>query len=223
MHGPALVTWLVAALAVGAAALCLVRLRGPRPGCGPGRATRPDGPAAGHRRDRESDAAEALMALGMAGMTLLPGPLWGWLFTVPAGALLLGALGPAGPRTDHGAGPRAHRLHHGVGALAMVYMALAMGSGPAHPHHAAAPGLPAVTGLLLVYFGGYSLWSGSRLLSPAPAGPHPGRSPAPAPIAPAPIAPTPAGPARALAVAGGLGPACRVAMGIGMFAMLLTM
>ncbi|WP_371495708.1 DUF5134 domain-containing protein [Kitasatospora sp. NBC_00374] len=193
MHGPALVTWLVAALAVGAAALCLVRLRGP--GCVG---------AAGHRPDRESDTAEALMALGMAGMTLLPGPLWGWLFTVPAGALLLGALGPVLARTAPGPAPRsvpgpgAHRLHHGIGALAMVYMALAMGSPPAHAHHTSAPGLPAVTGVLLVYFGGYALWSGSRLLS-APAGPRP----APAD--------------------GGLGRACRVAMGIGMFAMLLTM
>ncbi|MEV4615308.1 DUF5134 domain-containing protein [Kitasatospora sp. NPDC049258] len=194
MHGPAVVTWLVAALSAGAAALCALRLR---TGAGRGCAGAASGPA-----DRESDTAEALMALGMAGMALLPGPVWGWLFTVLAGAMLLGALGRVGS-----SGPRAHRLHHGVGALAMAYMALAMPAGAAHAHHMAA-GLPPVTGALLVYFGAYSLWSGSRLLS------APARTGAVAGLVAA------AGPA---AVLGGLGRACRVAMGIGMFAMLLTM
>ncbi|WP_033823392.1 DUF5134 domain-containing protein [Kitasatospora sp. MBT63] len=188
MHGPTVVSWLVAALAVGAAGLCLLRLRGA--GCA--------GPERRHP-DRESDTAEAVMALGMAGMVALPGPLWGWLFAALAGALLLALVGLLGP------GPRAHRLHHGVGALAMAYMALAMPGGSGGPHGsgghyaaAAVPGLPLVTGALLLYFGAYSLWAGSRLLS------------------------TPAGPLPA-AGGDGLGRACRVAMGIGMFAMLLTM
>ncbi|MER8188488.1 DUF5134 domain-containing protein [Kitasatospora sp. NPDC094015] len=198
MHGPAVVTWLVAALSVGAAALCTVRIR-----AGAGRGCTG---AAGDPAGRESDTAEALMALGMAGMALLPGPVWGWLFTVLAGAMLLGVLGRAGA-----AGPRAHRLHHGIGALAMAYTALAMppGAGHGHAHHLAA-GAPPVTGALLVYFGAYSLWGGSRLLS-APAGGGP--------VA---VAGAAAGSGPAV-LAGGLGRACRVAMGIGMFAMLLTM
>ncbi|GAA1070364.1 DUF5134 domain-containing protein [Kitasatospora arboriphila] len=188
MHGPAVVTWMLAGLAAGSAALCALRLR--RPGC-----------AGAHR---EADAAEAAMAVGMAGMAVLPGAVWGWLFTVLGGALVLGAV--AG-----GAG-RVHRLHHGVGALAMAYMALAMAASPAAPahlHHAAPGvpgatgtpmGLPALTGLLLLYFGGYTLWAGSRLLSvPGAAG------------------------GAAGVVEGGTVRACRVAMGIGMFAMLLTL
>ncbi|WP_030272027.1 DUF5134 domain-containing protein [Streptomyces sp. NRRL B-24484] len=188
MHGPAVVTWMLAGLAAGSAALCALRLR--RPGC-----------AGAHR---EADAAEAAMAVGMAGMAVLPGVVWGWFFTVMAGALVLGALaGRAG---------RVHRLHHGVGALAMAYMALAMAAAPAgsgHLHHgvpgvtgaAGAPmGLPVLTGALLLYFGGYSLWAGSRLLS------GPGVTAGGAGVA-----------------EGGTVRACRVAMGIGMFAMLLTL
>ncbi|KDN86484.1 hypothetical protein KCH_17510 [Kitasatospora cheerisanensis KCTC 2395] len=48
--------------------------------------------------------------------------------------------------------------------------------------------------MLLVYFGGYALWEGSRLI-----------------------------PADGAAVAAPLLRACRAGMGIGMFAMLLTM
>jgi len=221
MHGPAVVTWLLAALAAGSGGYCLRRLRHARPTCAPGLAP---APRAGHKpdrhrpdrhkpdrhrpdrhaddrepddrepddraRQREVDTAEAVMALGMGGMALLPGVLWGWLYAVLAGGLLLGAVGPGS------AGLRVHRLHHGVGALAMTYMALAMATSPAHLHHAAPPGLPLLTGLLLLYFGGYTLWESSRLLA------------------------TPTGhavpPAR-------LTQACRAAMGIGMFAMLLTM
>lgn len=79
----------------------------------------------------------------------------------------------------------------------MAYMALAMagGGGSAaggHPgHHGQPGGLPLLTGALLVYFGAYALWEGSRVL--AVGGPA--------------VAPLPR--------------ACRAAMGIGMFAMLL--
>ncbi|MER5867162.1 DUF5134 domain-containing protein [Kitasatospora sp. NPDC002040] len=165
MHGPVVVSWLLVALAAASAGYGLSRLRGARAG-------------------RESGATEALMGIGMAGTVLRPGVVWGWLFALLALALLLAALAPGAPR--------AHRLHHGVGALAMAYMGLA----PAG-HHGTA-GLPTVTGALLLYFGGYALWTGSRLLS-APGGP--------------------------LAAAGAVSVsrAYRTAMGVGMFAMLLTM
>ncbi len=191
MHGPAVLSWLLAMLTAATGGLCLLRLRGGA-AAGPALVSEPHGPG------RESDAAEAVMGLGMAVMIVLgdraPAPLWAGLFgLLGAGFLLAAAAG--GP-----AGRRAHRLHHAVGALAMVYTALAMsGAGPSG-HAAMAgmtpPGLPAVTGLLLVYFGGYALWTGSRLLSTA--GPHP-------------------------AGAAGLPQACRLAMGVGMFAMLLAL
>jgi hypothetical protein len=80
----------------------------------------------------------------------------------------------------------------------MTYMALAMtASAGGHHHHATTLGTPLLTCALLLYFGGYSLWAGARLLH------------------------TPAG-TLALGTAG-LPQACRLTMGIGMFAMLLTM
>ncbi|MFE4514678.1 DUF5134 domain-containing protein [Kitasatospora sp. NPDC056783] len=184
LHGPTLVNWLLALLTAGAGATCLIRLR--HSPCAPG--------GAHPVLARESDAAEALMGLGMAAMAVtgatVPATVWAGLFALPSAAFLLAAA--------HAPSGRVHRLHHAVGALAMTYMALAMAaaSGQEH-HHAAALGLPALTGTLLVYFGGYALWTGSRLLR------------------------TPAG-TLALGTAG-LPQACRLAMGIGMFAMLLTM
>ncbi|GAA2133592.1 DUF5134 domain-containing protein [Kitasatospora kazusensis] len=199
MHGPAVVTWLLAALTAASGLYCLTRLRSPVTVCAP------PGAGAGSRPARESDATEALMGLGMAGMALWPTALWGWLYGLVALALLAAVARP-GP-----AGPRVHRLHHGIGALAMTYMALAMadamaggGSGgpvPAH-HHGGPVGLPLLTGALLVYFGCYTLWTGSRLLTVSGgavgAAPGGGRS-------------------------AGVSRACRLAMGVGMFAMLLSM
>ncbi|MFD7642810.1 DUF5134 domain-containing protein [Kitasatospora sp. NPDC059795] len=187
MHGPALVNWLLAALAVGSGGYCGWRVRQ----LGRGRQV---AGSCGHDRPagRESDALEAAMGLGMAGMALLPGVAWGWPYALLAAVLLVGALAGRG-----GSGLRAHRLHHGIGALAMAYMALAMAGGPpgGHAgHHSQPGGLPLVTGLLLVYFGGYALWEGSRVIA-----------------------------AGGAAVAAPLPRACRAAMGIGMFAMLLTM
>jgi hypothetical protein len=183
LHGPTLVTWLLALLTAAAGATCLVRLR--HAPC----------PAGVHRpRTRESDAAEALMGLGMAAMAVtgatVPAAVWAALFGLPAAAFLLAAAhAPAG---------RAHRLHHAVGALAMTYMALAMAAPPGHQHHhPAGLGVPLLTGALLLYFGGYTLWAGSRLLR------------------------TPAG--TVATGTAGLPHACRLTMGIGMFAMLLTM
>ncbi|GAA4992923.1 DUF5134 domain-containing protein [Kitasatospora paranensis] len=209
MHGPAVVTWLLAGLAVGSAGLCVVRLRDP----------------ACRGEHRASDAAEAAMGLGMAGMAVLPGVLWGWFFAVLGGYLLVGAVGAVGAH-----GGRAHRMHHGVGACAMAYMALAMASAPGHHHHGAPAGLPVLTGSLLLYFGGYSLWAGSRMLS----APGDGRRPLTAAMAGVPAAGgSPVGALRSGdrspgrravgGLAGGAVRACRVGMGIGMFAMLLTL
>ncbi|WP_327683127.1 DUF5134 domain-containing protein [Kitasatospora sp. NBC_00458] len=203
MHGSTLVSWLLAVLTAASGGYCLSRLR--RDPCSPPGtgAPRPGGPDAGTARARrlhayESDAAEALMGFGMAAMavtgTAVPGTVWAWVFGPPAVALLLAAA----CRPDR----RAHRLHHAVGASAMTYMALVMATapGPHTGHHLSAAGSPALTGVLLAYFGGYALWSGSRLLSVA--GDGSGGVPT---------------------AAAALPRACRLSMGIGMFAMLLTM
>ncbi|WP_308272213.1 DUF5134 domain-containing protein [Kitasatospora sp. SUK 42] len=198
MHGPTLVNWLLAVLTAAAGAYCLTRLR--RTPCATSAAGSHSGPHSDsgsshtHRRlTRESDAAEALMGLGMAAMAVtgagVPPAVWALLFGVPATGFLFAALyAPTG---------RAHRLHHALGALTMTYMALAMTASPGGHHHAAALGAPLLTGTLLLYFGGYSLWAGSRLLR------------------------TPAG--TLVIGTAGLPRACRLTMGIGMFAMLLTM
>ncbi|MER6303542.1 DUF5134 domain-containing protein [Kitasatospora sp. NPDC001539] len=182
MSGPNLVDWLLALVTAAAGVHCLTRLRNAAPGADPGR----------RRHARESDAAEALMGFGMAAMAVtgatVPAVVWAGLFGLPAAAFLLAALyAPTG---------RAHRLHHAIGALAMTYTALAMTASPVgHHHHAAVLGAPLLTGALLLYFGGYSLWAGARLL-----------------------------PAGTLVLGtSGLPQACRLTMGIGMFAMLLTM
>ncbi|MFJ9604725.1 DUF5134 domain-containing protein [Kitasatospora sp. NPDC101176] len=187
MHGPVLISWLLALLTAAAGAYCLTRLR--RSPCTAGAP-----PRAGTRRliARESDAAEALMGLGMAAMAVtggaVPAAVWASLFGLPAAVFLLAAA--------HAPARRAHRLHHAVGALAMTYMALTMAAGTGH-HHGTGAGTPLVTGALLLYFGGYSLWAGARLLHTS---------------------------AGTLVVgAAGLPRACRLTMGIGMFAMLLTM
>ncbi|MFD5397775.1 DUF5134 domain-containing protein [Streptomyces sp. NPDC127097] len=199
MHGPVWVGWLLVLLGAAAGAYCLVRAR--------------SGPAA----QRGEARGEGLMALGMAAMAWpVAPPSWSpWLFTAVFGAAGLWAL--------------AHRhLHHAVGALAMAYMALAMvapasqqaghtgqmgqmaqmgqagGTGPVA--HSVPGGVPLLTGLLLVYFTGYVLAAGVRLVPAAGAGAGKGT----------------AGGAAGVAGAGVL-PACRVAMGIGMLAMLLAL
>ncbi|WP_035851618.1 DUF5134 domain-containing protein [Kitasatospora azatica] len=226
MHGPAVLSWLLALLTAATGGICLLRLR-LRSHPGPERlGSRPDDrPAdrpADQRKDRDhdrpgdryhdrhdkwpgdwhdgraSDAAEAVMGLGTAAMIAsddrLPAPLWVALFGVLGAASLWAAL------SRRAGGRRAHRLHHAVGAAAMVYMALAMGGRPDHPGMAMAMGWPALTGGLLLYFGGYAVWAGSRLLTAG--------------------GPQPAGTAL---VAGPVPQACRLAMGVGMFAMLLAL
>ncbi|MFD8549598.1 DUF5134 domain-containing protein [Streptomyces sp. NPDC059649] len=202
MHAPPLVGWLLVLLCAGAGAYCLARAGGV--------------PAA----QRTVARGEGVMALGMAAMAVpasavAPPPWSPWLFTVVFGAAAGAAL------------VRRH-LHHAVGALAMVYMALAMvwpagATGPTGAMsgmagtdhlgamtHSAPGGVPLLTVLLLAYYTVYVIGAGIRLVPTAGAvadGPAVGGAPA---------------------GAGGTGTAdvlraCRVAMGIGMLAMLLTM
>lgn len=148
---------------------------------------------------RRTAGGEALMGFGMALMAVpaavLAPPTWAWLlYAVVFGAAALPALWSA----RRGG----HHLHHLVGTLAMAYMAVEMAGRPAgHAHHGGSAGTPALTALLLVYFAVYVLWAGARLVpaaSGAPAGAAWGDRPE-------------------------LARACRLSMGIGMLAMLLTM
>ncbi|MFF4642804.1 DUF5134 domain-containing protein [Streptomyces sp. NPDC001389] len=177
--------WLLVLLCAVSGAYCLLRAR------------RAD------RRARGMAAGEAVMGFGMAVMA------------VPSGT------GPWGPQillaVCCGASVHAlwllrggsHHAHHLVGTLAMAYMALSATAG--HVHGRA--GLPLVTGALLLYYSGYVLLGGARLVTAGGA------------LSAA------AGPGDAGGGAGGTGGggagelvrACRLAMGIGMLAMLLSM
>lgn len=184
MHGPPLVAWLLVVLSAGAAATCLVR--------------------------REA-GDEALMGTGMAVMSVPlsvfdPPPWITPLFAVVfALAAVRGLL-----LTRHRPG---HHLHHSVCSAAMVYVAVAMAdTGPAavghlsHTDHAGA-GTPLLTGLLLLYFAGYVLRAGMRLVAVPAARPLISTGSGTVPVRYAPE----------VAVA------CRVSMALGMFAMLLAL
>ncbi|MET4925492.1 DUF5134 domain-containing protein [Streptomyces sp. PSRA5] len=147
MHGPATAGWLVVALCAAAGTYCLLRLRG-APGAGRGTA-----------------GGEALMGFGMAAMAVpaavITPPRWVWLvYAAVFGVAALRTLGPA-RRTSH-------HLHHLVGMLAMVYMSVAMALLPGGTHSAhstgGAGGTPLATGVLLIYYAGFVLWTGARLL-----------------------------------------------------------
>lgn len=179
MHGPASPGWLLVALCAATGAYCLLRMR------------------SRVEEQRRAAGGEALMGFGMAAMavpaTVFSPPSWAWPgYAVVFGAAALHALWAA--RAD------AHHLHHLVGTSAMVYMAVAMAVSPGHHHGTGGSGLPLVTGALLLYYAGYVLLSGARLL-----------------------------PAGSGATTGGWGDrpelarACRLSMGIGMVAMLLTL
>lgn len=202
MHGGALAGWLLMVLCAASGAYCLLRTR------------------TGTPRERRTARSEALMGFGMAAMAVpaavLSPPEWAWaVYAALFGAAALRALRPA----LRGG----HHLHHLVGSLAMVYMAVAMApavtgsGGGGHAGHGAAAGaggLPVLTGALLLYYAFYVLGSAGRLL--------PGTAIAPAGGAGV------GGPGT-----GGFGggtdgrpeltTACRLTMGIGMFAMLLTL
>ncbi|WP_327174131.1 DUF5134 domain-containing protein [Streptomyces sp. NBC_01335] len=196
MHGPALSGWLLMVLCAATGAYCLLRAR------------------AGSGEERRAAHAEALMGFGMAAMAvpaaLLTPPGWAWAaYTV--------LFGGAALRSAWAARRGGHHLHHLVGSLAMVYMAVTMGpsmapgaGGGPHAGHAGAgtaAGLPLLTGALLVYYALYVLGAAGRLI----------------PVAAGAGAGTGAGTA---AVTGGrrarpeLALACRVTMGLAMLAML---
>jgi Domain of unknown function (DUF5134) len=157
---------------------------------------------AGQAGGRRAAGCEAVMGLGMGVMALPaanPVPL------PYASALLAAVFGVAAAVALHAGWSTRHagHAHHAVGAAAMVYMTVGMARGG---HHGGA-GIPALTGLLLAYFAAYAVLNGPLLVAGAAAGQA-------AACAPASGAGR-AGPA--------MGAACRVTMGIGMFAMLLTM
>jgi hypothetical protein len=175
---------------------------------------------AGTRRERRTARSEAFMGFGMAAMAVpaavLSPPDWAWaVYAALFGAAALRALRPA-LRGGH------HR-HHLVGSLAMVYMAVAMApavtgsGGGGHTGHGAgggAGGIPLLTGALLVYYAFYVLGSAGRLL--------PGT--AMVPVGGTGVAGR--GPGGSVGGTDGrdeLTAACRLTMGIGMFAMLLTL
>ncbi|WP_431041113.1 DUF5134 domain-containing protein [Streptomyces sp. P1-3] len=198
MHGPPLVGWLLVALGAATGAYCLLRLRAAPPDL------------------RRSAGEEALMAWGMAVMAVPAAGLgqraWGPpVFVAVFGAAAVHALLPLPNRWT--GRPPPHRMHHAVEACAMVYMAVAMTAGGAggHTGHTGGPadgvrgGEPLLTGALLAYFAAYVIRGGARLV-----------------------------PVTGADLVGGAGPvawsqrpevvdACRVAMGTGMCAMLLTL
>ncbi|QDY75517.1 DUF5134 domain-containing protein [Streptomyces qinzhouensis] len=182
MHGPALSGWLLAALSAATGAYCLARMRSCSGGV------------------RRAAGGEALMGFGMAAMAVpaaaLDPPLWAWT----AGA---GVFGGAALLSLAAARHGGHHLHHAVGSLAMVYMAVLMAdpSGGGHSGHAPSPsGIPLLTGALFAYYAVYVLRSGTRLAPSGGAGPGPASGPTPE-----------------------LVPACRLVMGLGMLAMLLAL
>ncbi|OKI50819.1 DUF5134 domain-containing protein [Streptomyces sp. MJM1172] len=189
-------SWLLVLLCAVSGAYCLGRVR--RSG---GAAAREAGP-------------EALMGFGMAVMAVPGGFGEGWRAPV-LGAVFCGAALHAGWLLRGGV----HHAHHLVGSLSMVYMAVMPGSGHGAGRHGA--GLPLVTGALLLYYAGYVVLGGSRLVTAGAAG---------ATGTPYPLAGDgqdgqdgqdgrdghDGGPAEVIR-------ACRLAMGTGMLAMLLAM
>jgi hypothetical protein len=144
VHGPASPSWLLVALCAATGAYCLLRMRSTV------------------EEQRRAAGGEALMGFGMAAMAVpaavISPPSWAWpLYAAVFGAAALRALWAA--RTS------AHHLHHVVGACAMVYMAVVMAASPGHhTGHTGPSGVPLLTGALLLYFTGYVLLSGARLI-----------------------------------------------------------
>jgi hypothetical protein len=182
VHGPASSGWLLVALCAATGAYCLLRMR------------------SSVEEQRRAAGGEALMGFGMAAMAVptavFTPPSWTWPgYAVVFGVSAVHALWVA--RAGR------HHLHHLVEAAAMVYMAVAMAGSPTHAHGPGGSGVPLVTGALLLYFTGYVLLTGVRLV-----------------------------PVAAAAAGGGgtgwgdrpeLARACRLSMGIAMVAMLLTL
>ncbi|MCX4759870.1 DUF5134 domain-containing protein [Streptomyces sp. NBC_01275] len=194
MPGPASPGWLLVALCAATGTYCLLRMRS-------------------HvEEQRRAAGGEALMGFGMAVMAVptaaLSPPSWAW----PVYATVFGAAALRTLWALWATRSSAHHLHHLVGAGAMVYMAVAMTASPAphpHAHGYGGSGLPLLTGALLLYFTGYVLLSGIRLVPVAGVGDGDGTR-------------TGVG-ALGWSDRPELARACRLSMGIGMLAMLLTM
>ncbi|MEU9137883.1 DUF5134 domain-containing protein [Streptomyces sp. NPDC048404] len=182
MHGPASPGWLLVALCAATGAYCLLRMRSPV------------------EEQHRTAGGEALMGFGMAAMAVpaavVTPPRWAWL----ACAAVFGVAALRALWTARGGG---HHLHHLVGTLAMVYMAAVMTTAPAHHVHGGT-GAPVLTGVLLLYFTGYVLRSGVRLLPTA-------------------VASGPTGRTVGWGDRPELSQACRLSMGIAMLAMLVTL
>ncbi|WP_031034014.1 DUF5134 domain-containing protein [Streptomyces sp. NRRL F-5650] len=200
MHGPASYGWLLVALSAATGAYCLLRMR------------------SGVEEQRSAAGGEALMGFGMAAMAVpaavFTPPTWVW----SGYAVVFGA---AGLRALWAARSGRHHLHHLVGAAAMVYMAVVMAGSPAHAHAHGTSGTPVLTGALLLYFTGYVLLTGVRLIPVAVvAAGGTGTPPVPA----GGVGRGAGGPAP-----GGWGDrpelarACRLSMAMGMLAMLLPL
>ncbi|MEW2318040.1 DUF5134 domain-containing protein [Streptomyces bauhiniae] len=181
MHGPVSPAWLLVALCAATGAYCLLRMR------------------SGVEEQRRAAGGEALMGFGMAAMAVpaavFAPPRWVW-------PLYAAVFGLAALRALWSARRSAHHLHHLLGSTAMVYMAVLMAAAPAHHHHTGGSGPAWLTGALLLYFTGYVLLTGARLVPVTVRG-GPGS--------------VPWGDRTELSRV------CRLSMGIGMLAMLLTM
>ncbi|WP_432032165.1 DUF5134 domain-containing protein [Streptomyces antibioticus] len=198
MHGPASPGWLLVALCAATGAYCLLRMR------------------SAVEEQRRAAGGEALMGFGMAAMAIpaaaFTPPGWAW----PAYAAVFAAAALRALWALWASRARSHHLHHLVGASAMVYMAAVMAGSPTpapgHAHGHAGAGVPLLTGVLLLYFTGYVLVAGARLL------------PVQVPVAvPAGAVGSRSGSGVAWGDRPELARACRLSMGIGMLAMLLTM
>ncbi|MFJ6567535.1 DUF5134 domain-containing protein [Streptomyces sp. NPDC091292] len=206
MHAPASAAWLLVALCAASGAYCLLRMR------------------SAVEEQRRAAGAEALMGFGMAAMAVPaafvtpPRAMWLVCAVVFAAAGLRSVAG-VGPRGARGPRGDAHQLHHLVGAVAMVYMSVVMAASPGgHAGHGTS-GTPLLTGALLLYFAAYVLRSGTRLI-PATAtrlGHGQGQG----------YGHEYGGGTGTAALGWGdrpeLARACRLSMGIAMFAMLLTL
>ncbi|MFJ7156370.1 DUF5134 domain-containing protein [Streptomyces sp. NPDC101118] len=213
MHGTTTTAWLLVLLCAASGGYCLVRLR------------------TGAAEERAGAGAEALMAFGMAAMAVPAAALWSpeWSRLLLGGVFLgAGTWALWGLRRPDCR--RSHHVHHAVGSLAMVYVVAAMAAVPAAggaAHHAVpgAGGVPLLTGVLLLYYAGYVLRGGVRLLPVAArggaglgagGGAGAGASGGAGADRGAPGAGRVPGGAR-----GEVAEACRLAMGMGMFAMLV--
>ncbi|MFD7712292.1 DUF5134 domain-containing protein [Streptomyces sp. NPDC059785] len=185
MHGPASPGWLLVALCAATGAYCLLRMR------------------SALEEQRRTAGGEALMGFGMAAMAVPAAvatpPRWTWLvYATVFGAAALRALWAARTGPCH--------LHHSMGAAAMAYMGGAMAAAPGHHGHGGS-GTPLVTGALLLYFTGFVLWAGARLL----------------PVTAVAAVPVPQGGTLGWGDRPEVARACRLSMGIAMVAMLLTL